>query len=106
MPCNDGGYSPNEMISEKLYRETEAMLCAAISMLEDYYADDLSALESSLREYNPKLALWYQAHTQQEADRVRKEAAKKLNARERRLLGIDVNGIRTSDQSLSKKKKR
>lgn len=100
MPCNDGNYCPDGMVTERLYLDMEAMLCAAVTMLEEYYEGDLRGLEIAMGEADERLVAWYEGHTRREGDRVRLEAAQKLTARERRLLNIDVNG-----QPIGKKKK-
>lgn len=87
MPCRDDRdddytASKSELASASAAAEKRAyLLCEACTLLEE--AGLLSQASDELKQ-------WYKLHEALEADRVRLEAAQKLNERERRLLGINL----------------
>lgn len=70
------------------------MLCAVVSLLEEWYEGNEGTFADVLSKAHPGLRGWHEKHTTKEASRVRREAAQKLSARERRLLNLDANGDR------------
>lgn len=88
MPCRDD--RDNDCGAEAV-RAAEAaaekrayLLCEACTLLED---------AGLLSQASDELKAWYKLHEALEADRVRLEAAQKLNERERRLLGINLSEL-------------
>lgn len=73
MPCSDGGvpYPPSkEELAERAFtKRAPGMLCSACRALEGFgYDFDL----------NPELADWWAKHKEEDAERERKEHAKRL----------------------------
>jgi len=89
MPCRGPDLPDNSNAIGKavnnVLQELEPLLCEACSIIEQ---NQLSDLLSS------KLRAWFKAHDKCEEDRVRLEAAQKLSARERRLLGINLQDLK------------
>ena len=91
MPCKDWDGIDNkesalvQRIAELSKNPPASLLCEACAILED------NGLSTSMSDdlYN-----WYKQHESQEVDKVRLEAAEKLTARERRLLGIDLDVLK------------
>jgi len=77
MPCRDGGPEPEA--------SPAWMLCEAMIIIEK---------NGLLEECSAQLIAWWKQHSRNERDRVRREAAQKLNFQERKALGIDENGQR------------
>lgn len=84
MPCRDDrdDNCVQEAAAANAAAEKRAyLLCEACTLLEE---------AGLLPQASDELKAWYKLHEVLEADRVRLEAAQKLNERERRLLGIDL----------------
>lgn len=75
MPCRDGGPEPETAPAW--------MLCEAMIIIDKAGVHD---------ECSEQLKRWWEAHQEGEAQRVRREAAAKLNARELHALGLDLHG--------------
>lgn len=74
MPCKDDG---------DCITVPEWMLCEALVIIEN---------NELIGECSKDLHSWWIKHGTQEAARVKREAAAKLTPRERRVLGLDVDG--------------
>lgn len=103
MPCryDDDGSQIIELSNrvnelEGQVDQLEGMLCEAIQFAEEEHGHDITSFKAALLRRDPRLLQWYERHEAEETDKVRKEAAQKLTARERRLLGIDANGNPTA----------
>lgn len=77
MPCRDGGPDCEQPTAPSW------MLCEAMIIIEKAGVKD---------ECSQQLLAWWRAHSLGELDRVRREAAEKLDPRERQALGIDERG--------------
>lgn len=93
MPCRDWdaedlnslSKSVSELKSQLARAPKPSLLCEALDILEEHGLLEKTSLE---------LRKWYADHERQESHKVRFEAAEKLSARERRLLGIDLEDLR------------
>lgn len=97
MPCRDDrGIYDQEIAKQKEAIKTAPadLLCEACTLLEDH--DLLSKASKELRD-------WFVLHERHEVNRVKLEAAKKLSARERRLLGVDIVALQKTFDSTKKK---
>lgn len=85
MPCYDPPRDDEDCAAAEAAAEKRAnLLCEACTLLED---------AGLLSRASDELKAWYKLHEAVEADRVRLEAAQKLNERERRLLGINLAAL-------------
>lgn len=92
MPCRD---DRDDYFTESRVRdELEPLLCEACTLLDDLHG--LSTKGSA------QLKAWYKQHTAHEEDRVRYEAALKLNERDRRLLGINLAQLKAAAEKRCK----
>lgn len=92
MPCRDDRDDDCLAVATAATRTAEAaaekrayLLCEACTLLEE---------AGLLPQVSDELKTWYKLHEALEADRVRLEAAQKLNERERRLLGINLDELK------------
>lgn len=102
MPCRDGrdecilSHSDIEAAVYRVKQELEPLLCEACSKLNDLNLFDGCSSE---------LVSWYEKHEECEKHRVAYEAALRLSPRERRLLGIDIEQLKTlADAEKAKKR--
>jgi len=103
MPCRDWGddrdricQSDVDAAVHRVRQELEPLLCEACSKL-----NDLNLFDGC----SPELVSWYEKHEECEKHRVAYEAAQRLSARERRLLGIDIEQLKAlADAEKAKKR--
>lgn len=77
MPCRD------DYPIEQVPSVPDYMLCEAMTLIEQH---------GLLKECNPSLRSWWSAHKSSEQSKVRREAAQRLDARQRLALNIDADG--------------
>jgi hypothetical protein len=83
MPCRDYDLVPETIEEVKV---KPSLLCEACALLEE---------TGLLVKASVELQDWYKKHEAGETDRLRLEAAQKLTERERRLLGINIEALRS-----------
>lgn len=100
MPCRD--YQDDRICQSDLdaavnrvRKELEPLLCEACSHL-----NDLNLFDGVSEE----LRTWYEKHEDCEKHRVAYEAALRLSARERRLLGINIENLKALADAEKRKK--
>lgn len=102
MPCRDYDdynkicQSDLDAAVQKVRKELEPLLCEACSHL-----NDLNLFDGVSQE----LRSWYENHEECEKHRVAYEAALRLSARERRLLGINIENLKALADAEKHKKR-
>lgn len=95
MPCREWDPETNissltstvcDLQSQLAKAPKASLLCEAMALLEEH---------GLLEKASADLKKWYADHESQESHKVRLEAAEKLTKRERRLLGIDLENLKS-----------
>lgn len=96
MPCRNDGVDYSQVIAQRKESAKVSpgyLLCEACSLLEEAGLTDKMSTD---------LRSWYDNHEKHETASVKLEAAQKLSARERRLLGIDIIALQKTFDSTKK----
>lgn len=96
--CATDTYSQNDVkaAEHRVRAELDPLLCEACTLLEEH---------KLLTASTPALQTWYRQHEECEKERVKYEAALKLNERERRLLGINLAALEAEMRKKKNKNK-
>jgi hypothetical protein len=101
MPCSDGGVpygpTPEEVANAKFGRRAPSLLCSACRALEQFGFDF---------DTNPELSEWWDKHKKEDAERERKENARRLELEAvSEILRKQFNKLTDEDKRLLKKHK-